>query len=144
MNALTSSVLLNGLPLQRLPTSILESDLYICRQVFGGPRTNFEVTNSKNGILKTARPVGPRKWFYSFFFRPASTLTTNDSVESRLIVREHCTDSSDEFELLDANSTRSSDLPLRLLKMHSHWICRSNGLLCCAPYCIQKLGPTTF
>jgi len=112
LNAMTGVLLFNGLPPSRLPQSILQMPLY--RRTFSD--RNFEVTASSDGSLLTARPLGGH--MYSFFVDESGAL----------VVQEIDPSSLHKLELLDGTgrgvAVWGGDLPIRLQRMHSHWLCR--------------------
>ena len=119
VNLLKGTVLFNGLPPSRLPSSILYHPLYI--RCFAD--RNFEVIR-KSAKLETIRSI--RGCLYTFVLASSQ----------RLIIEEVHPDTDVVFELLDGTSKEvekwGSQLPIRLQTMHSHWICRSppSGLNC--------------
>mmetsp|Transcript_20282 Transcript_20282/g.36772 ORF Transcript_20282/g.36772 Transcript_20282/m.36772 type:complete len:861 (-) Transcript_20282:3026-5608(-) len=117
LNFLTGIVLVNGLPPRSLPVEVLEHPLY--ERVFG--RTNFEVVVTNGELFKVLRRVNGM--LYEFFL----------SAEGDLYVAEIDMDGH-RFELLDGrlehgDATVTKNLPIRLRMMHSHWICRSQGIV---------------
>ena len=121
INLLKGTVLFNGLPPSRLPSSILEHLLY--RRCFAN--RNFEVVRM-GSKLQTIRRV--RGCLYTF------VLTSYQP--QKLIIEEVHPDKNIVLELLDGTPEGvgkwGAQLPIRLQTMHSHWICRSPppGLMC--------------
>ena len=113
INVLTGELLVDGLPLARLPLSILDHPLY--KRTFGV--RNFEVVGN-GSFLETRRPVFNR--FYRF------------SKGSSLRIYEFKEDNSELLELLDGTSDGNSwalDIPPRLRSMHSHWLYRESNII---------------
>jgi hypothetical protein len=116
LNAMTGVLLFDGLPPRRLPQSLLQMPLY--RRTFSD--RNFEVTASSDGSLLTARPVDGH--MYEFFV----------DASNALVVQEVDPNSpAFKLELLDGTeqgvAAWGGDLPVRLQRMHSHWLCRETG-----------------
>ena len=112
INVLKGTVLFNGLPPSRLPSSILEHRLY--RRCFAN--RNFEVVR-RGAKLETIRPISGCRYTFD--------LTT---FQQELIIEEIHPENNLVLELLDGTPEGvkmwGSQLPIRLQTMHSHWICR--------------------
>ena len=122
INLITGEVLIDGLPPSRLPGSILNHPLY--KRTFGD--RNFEIVG-KGNFLETCRLVFGR--FYKF------------SKASPLKIYEFKEDGSEMLELLDGSTDRpvwARDLPLRLLKLCSHWLFREKNLIVLRDICFKE------
>jgi hypothetical protein len=112
INVLDGTVLLDGLPLSRLPSTVLQHPLY--KRSFGS--SNFEVQRTADGVLETVKPMASK--LYRFCLPSVG-----------LLVEEVDWASGGKLELLDPGSTDAPaqwacELPLRLRTMHSHWLDR--------------------
>jgi hypothetical protein len=110
INILDGCVLLNGLPLGLLPSTILTHTLY--RRTFG--QNNFKV-GLMGSMLRTNSQIKGN--FYEF----SMAANERDLVIKELVIHDGVVQSS--LLLIDYHSTSpwSSDLPVRLKEMHSHW-----------------------
>jgi hypothetical protein len=104
---LTGAVLINGIPPGRLPSDILEHPTY--KRLFGN--RDFEISRNSGGSLQTTMKIDGR-YFYEFFMHG-----------EKIHIKE--IDSKNEknsLTLVDFTFIKwPSSLPVRLLKMHSHW-----------------------
>lgn len=123
INVLNGVVLFNGVPPRRLPDNVLQHPLY--KKAFGD--RNFETVITAGGegssVIRTARAI--RGKFYEFRMGPSATANSFRILEidkvSRVIL-----------ELLDnvsANPAWQGNLPVRLCRMHGHWLWRSKGIV---------------
>ena len=124
VNLVSGTLLVNGLPLSRLPNSIIDHPLF--QRSF--PNRNFDVQLSAHNVLETVRPI--YGCIYKFFF----------SGTGHLVIQEVSFDESDEIdvlELLDGTPDRietwGNNLPPRLQALHSHWYCRSRRCIVLRP-----------
>ncbi len=130
VNLLSGSLLVNGLPLARLPNSILDHPLF--QRSF--PNRNFQVQKSANNVLETRMPI--HGCIYKFFFSPSGDLVIQEvrCIESR--------ESDEVFELLDGTPDRieiwGNNLPSRLRALHSHWYCRSKRFIVLRPIVFDR------
>jgi hypothetical protein len=113
INVLDGTVLLDGLPLGRLPRDILRHPLY--QRSFGS--SNFEVQRTAAGVMQTLQPIGGK--LYDFY------LTSS----GQLLVEEVDGDSKERLQLLDPGQECcctgwGEQLPVRCRAMHSHWLDR--------------------
>ena len=118
VNLLSGKVLLNGAPPDRLPSDVLLSEPY--NQTFGN--RDFEVRYT-GGVYRTIKLV---KQFFEYQF------SRDKSEGAGIIIRE--VDSRFEgleLELMDkkALSACCADIPPRVLRMWSHWLCKSKGVI---------------
>jgi hypothetical protein len=105
-------VLFNGVPPASLPRTILDHELYI--RSFGN--RDFQTCISKDGVLQTTTRFGDRKVIFEFFLGSNSNLTVKEiDIEKEIIL-----------ELLDPEGAWAAELPVRLRKLFSHWVCRNN------------------
>jgi len=130
VNLQVGTVLYDGLPPSRLPKTILDMPLY--QRTFTDPCTgqlhNCEVVLSSDGILQTVRLQGG--FMYKFFL---NAVLRKGVLRKELVVREVDPANSDsqtnELELLDGTEEGVAiwgrELPVRLQRMHSHWLCRA-------------------
>lgn len=122
VNLLTGVILFDGMPPRRLPKSITNSPLY--RRTFSD--RNFEVVRKKPGLFQTVRRVQNR--FYEFH---------KDNITDSLTVREFYSQQEKKLELLDGTERQievwGSMLPIRLKRMHSHWISRAQKVILLRP-----------
>jgi hypothetical protein len=113
INVLDGTVLLDGLPLSRLPANILRHPLY--QRCFGS--SNFEVQPTAAGVLQTLHHVAGKR--YEFLVHSSG----------QLLVEEVDCDSKERLQLLDPGQDSccagwGEQLPVRLRAMHSHWLDR--------------------
>ncbi|KAF0720233.1 Aste57867_471 [Aphanomyces stellatus] len=125
VNLLTGTVLVNGTPPGRLPLLVLEHPLY--RFYFGND--DFDVvTLSYDGdiVYLTARPCGSVNYEFSLL---------HESNEVRIRAIDSIQGNGRALQLvLFTKETWPPGLPIRLLKMHSHWVdYESNIMVFCAP-----------
>lgn len=141
INAYTGRILLDGLPLRRLPDSVISHNLFV--KVFGN--RNFDVAETCDGALLTARRVGSRSCFYSFYLHSEVTGTQGELAETLLVSElsegEEEGQEDFKFELLDpARGSWADTLPTRLRLMHSHWYCRQLGTILLRPISFSEDG----
>ncbi|KAG2455049.1 hypothetical protein HYH02_000874 [Chlamydomonas schloesseri] len=139
INILDGTVLFDGWRPSRLPKEITQHPLYL--RTFGG--FNFEVAFGAAGSgvveMRTLRKV--RGCLYEFRLCAA---TTDGGGEQRLIITEVDAEHGGErLELLDAGADSSckgwgEQLPVRLRKLHSHWLSRPRGVLVLRPRSFQE------
>ncbi|KAF5833854.1 hypothetical protein DUNSADRAFT_9691 [Dunaliella salina] len=125
INTVDGTVLYDGCPPSRIPKAILNHRMY--KRCFGD--NNFEVATSAEGVLQTIKPV--KGAFYDFY-----------AVGDKLVAIEVDAVTGVRLELLDvgidaACSPWGGELPIRLRKMHSHWICRSLNAILLRPIAFQ-------
>jgi hypothetical protein len=113
INVLDGTVLLDGLPLGRLPVNILHHPLY--QRCFGS--SNFEVQRTAAGVLQTLQPIAGK--LYDFYMTSTG----------ELLVEEVDWGSGARLQLLDPGQNSccagwGEQLPVRLRAMHSHWLDR--------------------
>eukprot|EP00761_Pharyngomonas_kirbyi_P010924 gb/GECH01010947.1/.p1 GENE.gb/GECH01010947.1/~~gb/GECH01010947.1/.p1 ORF type:complete len:2826 (+),score=484.10 gb/GECH01010947.1/:1-8478(+) len=118
VNLMDGTVLLNGSPPSSLPQSIRTHPLF--KRSFD--QLNFQTVRMNSGELKTVKPIN-KKYEYTFKL---------DGEELIIKEREYGNDDTTPLyclELLNIEHSWSSGLPERLLKMHSHWMCREKNLV---------------
>ncbi|KXZ49831.1 hypothetical protein GPECTOR_19g282 [Gonium pectorale] len=123
VNVLDGTVLFDGWPPGRLPREVTGHPLYV--RTFGGG-WNFEVALGADGVMRALRPVRGR--YYDFRISDGGgsgggggelTITEEERKGDRLL----------RLELLDVGEDGScggwgAQLPERLRRLHSHWLCR--------------------
>ncbi|CAM9957051.1 unnamed protein product, partial [Ectocarpus sp. 4 AP-2014] len=114
VNLLTGVVLFDGEPPSRLPGDITKDNLY--RRVFGKAR--FEVSLASGGMFRTTRTADGR--FYEF---------SRVGVSGELLVEEVDERLGERLELLRPDGSWAKELPVRLRRMHSHWLCRDQNAI---------------
>lgn len=122
INVFSGIVLLDGLPPCRLSAEILSHPLY--KRTFGD--RNFEIIR-KEGWSETVRPVHDN--YYRFFLHG-----------SRLVIIELKRNNTFQLELLN-NATCErwgKELPIRLQKLHSHWLCREGAVVILRGICFNQ------
>jgi hypothetical protein len=112
INCLDGTVLEDGSPPGRLPADILNHALY--QRNYGD--WAFEVTATASGVWRTISPV--RECFYEF-----SVDSKGGLVVVEIDSRQH------HLQLLDVGKDEKcgewgAELPVRLRRLHSHWLCR--------------------
>lgn len=109
VNLLTGAFLLDGSPTSSLPADILGHTLF--KRTFG--QRDFEICVSADGSLKTNRKL--RGCHYNFLL-----------VDGSLKVTDHAP-GEPVLELLDGScpETWGAQLPVRLRRLHSHWLDRT-------------------
>eukprot|EP00899_Mesostigma_viride_P028443 jgi/Mesvir1/8784/Mv02694-RA.1 len=110
INVLSGAVLVDGNPPGRLPAAILEHPLY--KAVFGDK--SFEVSTTADGVHCVTRSVGGR--WYEF------VMLADDRLLAVEVDRSESAGA--RLELLDPEEGWARDLPIRLVELHSHWLCR--------------------
>jgi transposase-like protein len=113
INVLDGTVLLDGLPLGRLPSNILRHPLY--QRSFGS--SNFEVQRTAAGVMQTVQPIDGK--LYDFYLTSCG----------QLLVEEVDWATGGRLQLLDPGQECccagwGEQLPVRLRTMHSHWLDR--------------------
>mmetsp|Transcript_25198 Transcript_25198/g.53516 ORF Transcript_25198/g.53516 Transcript_25198/m.53516 type:complete len:470 (-) Transcript_25198:1029-2438(-) len=121
VNVQTGQLLYDGLPVGRLPNSILDHPLY--KRTFSDLRTsnlaNFEVVRSSLGVFETARLQGGFK--YEFFANNSNELVVREVDPGRPTMTLELLDGTEE-----GVAAWGAQLPIRLRQMHSHWYCRAS------------------
>ena len=114
INLLSGCVLSKGSPLNSLPDSIRESQMY--KRTFGN--RNFDVRFLTDASYQTINSVDGKE----YIFRPPD-------IDLPLLIVE--VDHGVELELLDGTSqqTWQGNLPIRLRESCSHWLHRESGVL---------------
>ena len=119
VNLLTGEVLFDGTPPGLLPQKIISNALFL--RAFGN--SNFEATKSTDEHYTTAKAIGGR--FYEFSLRGCA--------REELFIEEVERESGARLELLRHDGNWSTDLPVRLRDLHSHWLYRKQRAVVIRP-----------
>ncbi|KAF0718113.1 hypothetical protein As57867_001892, partial [Aphanomyces stellatus] len=112
INVLTGTVLWNGVPLERLPLSVLEHPMYA--SYFGDQDFDVKRQQSSNGdiVYRTAMPHYGDYYEFALLNQSGGVrIQAMDAKTNRILELVAFTD-----------ATWLLGLPVRLLKMHSHWV----------------------
>jgi hypothetical protein len=112
LNVLDGIVLCNGKPPNRLPESIVAHPLYA--RTFGARNCMVVPEAKRGGALTTARPLAGRS--YTFLLKPGGALVVHE------LQPAHDGLPACRYRLLQHDAEWADRLPVRLKKMHSHWL----------------------
>jgi hypothetical protein len=122
VNVITGVVLVNGKPINSLPSAITNRAIY--KRSFGD--RNFEISMTSVGVAETLRPIS--QYFYSFHEDVDTKHLT--IIEKHEVARSE-EDAENSLELLDSVTSHhwKSNLPKLLREECSHWICRKKNVI---------------
>ncbi|GLC49187.1 thioredoxin-disulfide reductase [Pleodorina starrii] len=130
INLLDGTVLFGGWPPNRLPKEVTEHPLYV--RTFGN--WNFQVAFSgadAKSVMEGLRLIDDRRYRFALG-------TSTEEQGRRLVITEIDPRVGVELELLDVGADGrcgqwGAQLPTRLRELHSHWLCRSDGVMLLRP-----------